>query len=275
TTRAPLAYQNERFLDTPEARPLRIVAEYLEPLQRLRRENIQDTIVFFGSARILSRDAALARAAQANPESKAIAERAVEMSRYYEDARELAKRLTVWAEALPSRRRRFVVTSGGGPGIMQAANMGAHEGGGKTVGFNIRLPFEQTPNPYISQNLNFEFHYFFMRKFWFAYLAKALIAFPGGFGTLDEIMEVLTLAQTQKLKKKMVALMYGREYWNQVINFQALVDCGTISAEDLNLFHFADTPEEAFDILTRELDQLYLRPTAVEEEAPQIARTNV
>jgi uncharacterized protein (TIGR00730 family) len=275
TTRAPLAYQNERFLDTPEARPLRIIAEYLEPLQRLRRENIQDTIVFFGSARILSRDAALARAAQASAESQAVAERAVEMSRYYEDARELARRLTVWAEALPSRRRRFVVTSGGGPGIMQAANMGAHEGGGKTVGFNIRLPFEQTPNPYISHNLSFEFHYFFMRKFWFAYLAKALVGFPGGFGTLDEIMEVLTLAQTQKLKKKMVALMYGRQYWNQVINFQALVEWGTISEEDLKLFHFADTPEEAFEILTRELDQLYLRPARGEEEAPQIARTNV
>jgi|SRR6185312_8330582 len=275
TTRAPLAYQNERFLDTPDARPLRILAEYFEPLQRLRRENVQDTIVFFGSARILSRDAAVARAAQAGPEGKLIADRAVAMSRYYEEARELARRLTVWAEALPSRRRRFVVTSGGGPGIMQAANMGAHEGGGKTVGFNIRLPFEQTPNPYISQGLNFEFHYFFMRKFWFAYLAKALVAFPGGFGTLDEIMEVLTLAQTQKLKKKLVALMYGREYWNRVINFRALVEAGTISEEDLDLFHFADTPEEAFEILTRELDHLYLRPAPGEEEAPQIARTNV
>ncbi|MGH9476884.1 MAG: TIGR00730 family Rossman fold protein [Terriglobales bacterium] len=275
TGRAPLAYQNESFLDAPEARPLRILAEYLEPLSRLRRENIQDTIVFFGSARVLSPEAAAARLAAAEPEQRAGAEDLTAMARYYEGARELARLLTAWAEALPSRRRRFVICSGGGPGIMQAANLGAHEAGGKTVGFNIRLPFEQVPNPYISPALNFEFHYFFMRKFWFAYLAKALVAFPGGFGTLDELSEILTLAQTQKLKKKMVIVLYGRAYWEEIINFPALIKHGMIAAEDLDLFHFADTPEEAFAYLTAQLDALYLRPEPDEAEAPQITHTRV
>ncbi|MGH9485000.1 MAG: TIGR00730 family Rossman fold protein [Terriglobales bacterium] len=272
---APLAYQNEPFLNTPEARPLRILAEYLEPWARLRHENIQDTIVFFGSARVISTEAAAAKLAQAAPERRAEAEEVAAMANYYKDARELARRLTLWAEALPSRRRRFVISSGGGPGIMQAANLGAHDAGGKTVGFNIRLPFEQSPNPYISPALNFEFHYFFMRKFWFAYLAKALVAFPGGFGTLDELSEILTLAQTRKLNKKMVILLYGREFWNEVVNFKALIRRGMIAAEDMELFHFADTPEEAFQLLTSQLDALYLRPEPGDEEAPQIASTRV
>ncbi|MGH9488764.1 MAG: TIGR00730 family Rossman fold protein [Terriglobales bacterium] len=273
--RAALAYQNEPFLNTPDARPLRILAEYLEPWSRLRRENIQDTIVFFGSARVLSPEAAEARLQQAGISEREAAERAQTMAQYYAGARELARRLTLWAGALPSRRRRFVICSGGGPGIMQAANLGAHDAGGKTVGFNIRLPFEQVPNPYISPALNFEFHYFFMRKFWFAYLAKALVAFPGGFGTLDELSEILTLAQTQKLSKKMVIVLYGRKYWEEIVNFQALVNWGMISAEDLELFHFADTPEDAFQHLTAQLDELYLRPAPGDEEAPQIARTRV
>ncbi|HXE31636.1 MAG TPA: TIGR00730 family Rossman fold protein [Terriglobales bacterium] len=257
-----LAYQNEQFLNTPDARTLRILAEYLEPQSRLRRENIQDTIVFFGSARIHSR------------ESAGSEEAALAMARYYDDARELSRRLTEWAMALPRKRRRFIVTSGGGPGIMEAANRGAHEAGGRAMGLNIRLPFEQNPNEYISPELNFEFHYFFMRKFWFAYLAKALVAFPGGFGTLDELMEILTLAQTQKLNKKMVILLYGRRYWEEIVNFPALVKWGMISPEDLDLFHFADSPTEAFDQLTRELDHLYLKPSApVEEETPAIAKT--
>ncbi|MGH9533551.1 MAG: TIGR00730 family Rossman fold protein [Terriglobales bacterium] len=273
----PLAYANPVFLNGPDARPLRILAEYLEPLHRLRRENVQDTIVFFGSARIHDRaaaQAALAACAEAPGSAPRQAlERALELSRYYEEARELARLLTRWADALPSRRRRFVVTSGGGPGIMEAANRGAREAGGKTIGLNISLPFEQRPNPYISDGLALEFHYFFMRKFWFAYPAKALVAFPGGFGTLDELMEILTLAQTQKLAKKITVLLYGEAYWRQVINFEALVEWGAISAQDLELFRFADTPGEAMAILQHELERLYLRPAPEEDAAPAIART--
>ncbi|HXR98226.1 MAG TPA: TIGR00730 family Rossman fold protein [Terriglobales bacterium] len=260
--RAPLAYQNEQFLDSPDARTLRILAEYHEPQSRLRRHNIQDTIVFFGSARIHSLETCGTEKA------------AKIMSRYYEDARELARLLTQWSDGLPSRRHRFVITSGGGPGIMEAANRGAHEAGGKTMGLNIRLPFEQMPNAYITPELNFEFHYFFMRKFWFAYLAKALVAFPGGFGTLDELMEVLTLVQTQKLNKKIVIMLYGREYWEEIINFKALVEWGTIAASDLELFHFSDDPVDAFQILTRQLDELYLKaPVPGDEQTPAIAQT--
>jgi len=274
--RAALAYQNEKFLNTPDARTLRMLAEYIEPQSRLRHQNVQDTIVFFGSARIPSGEAASSALALADEQARPAAERALELSRYYEDARELAHRLTSWSQTLPSRRRRFVITSGGGPGIMQAANLGAHEAGGPTVGFNIRLPFEQVPNPYITPELNFEFHYFFMRKFWFAYLAKALVAFPGGFGTLDEVMEILTLVQTQKLSKKIVIVLYGRSYWEQIVNFKALADWGTISPLDLNLFYFADTPQEAFDLLTTQLDQIYLNPAApAEEETPAIAKTRI
>jgi uncharacterized protein (TIGR00730 family) len=259
-----LAYQNEAFLNRPEARTLRMLAEYLEPQSRLRRENIQDTIVFFGSARIHSPDAAAAGGAG----------NAIAMAHYYEDARALAHKLTIWSLALPRTRRRFVVTSGGGPGIMEAANRGAREAGGLTMGFNIRLPFEQVPNPYISPELSFDFHYFFMRKFWFAYLAKALVAFPGGFGTLDEVMEVLTLTQTQKLSKKIVIVLYGEEYWREIVNFDALVKWGVISPEDLRLFSFANTPDEAFTTLTGELDRLYLHPAIPrEEETPAIAQT--
>jgi uncharacterized protein (TIGR00730 family) len=226
--RRPVAYMNDQFLNSPDARALRILSEFLEPLAHFRREKIRDTVVFFGSARIR----------EEGP-----------MSRYYEDARTLARLLTEWSGQFDSNQHRFVICSGGGPGIMEAANRGAHEGGGKTVGLNIGLPFEQFPNPYITPELSFEFHYFFMRKFWFSYLAKALVVFPGGFGTLDEMMEVLTLVQTQKLAKKMAIVVYGSAYWNEVINFQALVKHGTISAEDLNLFQFADDPETAFELL--------------------------
>lgn len=273
----PLAYANPLFLNSPDARPLRVLAEYLEPLHRLRRENIHDTIVFFGSARVQARAAAQAALAAcsdaAGSPARRARERAVELSRYYEEARELARLLTRWADGLPSRRRRFVVTSGGGPGIMEAANLGAREAGGKTIGLNISLPFEQHPNPYITKGLAFEFHYFFMRKFWFAYPAKALVAFPGGFGTLDELMEILTLAQTQKLAKKITVLLYSEAYWRQVLNFNALVEWGTIAAEDLDLFRFADTPGDAFAILKGELERLYLYPVPEEDVAPAIART--
>jgi len=187
---------------------------------------------------------------------------AVEMARYYEDARRLAGMLTTWAKTIPSRRHRFVVTSGGGPGIMEAANRGAHEAGGKTIGMNIRLPFEQAPNRYITPSLNFEFHYFFMRKLWFAYLAKALVVFPGGFGTLDEMFEILTLAQTHKLGNKITVVIYGSEYWKKVFNLDVLVDTGAISPKDIELFQFAETPEQAFEMLRKGLTDNYLAAEA-------------
>src|SRR4051812_23207851 len=270
--RSLLAYENPRFLNSADGRILRIMAEYQEPLARFRRERIQDTVVFFGSARFHSRsdaDEALqilekpgsAQPAPAEEQEKIRMARAgVEMARYYEDARRLAYLLAEWAKTLSGKRHRFVVTTGGGPGIMEAANRGAREAGGKTVGLNIKLPFEQMPNRYITPELNFEFHYFFMRKLWFAYLAKALIVFPGGFGTFDELFEILTLAQTEKLAKKITVLMYGSEYWKSIINFQGLVDAGVISPGDLNLFHLVDTPEEGFECLKENLTRDHLGP---------------
>jgi hypothetical protein len=285
---APLAYQNEPFLNSPDGRILRLLSEYSEPLSRFRREQIQDTVVFFGSARIHSRDnasnlltelrnnGAPASAAQQAREMKR-AEAAVDMARYYEEARELARLLTEWSTHIPAKRHRFVVTTGGGPGIMEAANLGAHEAGGKTIGLNINLPFEQYPNPYITPALNFEFHYFFMRKFWFAYLAKALVIFPGGFGTLDELFEILTLAQTEKLAKKIVVVIYGSAYWKKIINFEAMVDAGTISAPDLDLFRMCDSPEESFKFLKDGLTKHHLTPQQPkrtgEPAAPEIAKT--
>jgi hypothetical protein len=200
---------------------------------------------------------------------------AVEMARYYEDARRLAGMLTHWAKGIPSKRRRFVVTSGGGPGIMEAANRGAWEAGGKTIGLNIRLPFEQSPNPYITPELNFEFHYFFMRKLWFAYLSKALVVFPGGFGTLDEMFEILTLAQTQKLAKKITVVIYGSEYWKKVFDLDALVDTGAISPKDIELFQYADTPEQAFEMLRQGLTENYLAAEAAERQTTSQAAAPV
>jgi uncharacterized protein (TIGR00730 family) len=285
---APLAYNNDPFLNSPDGRILRILAEYQEPLSRFRREQIQDTVVFFGSARFQGSAAAQKNltAAQKN-DSKAPAPQqeknlkqalaAVEMARYYEDARRLAFLLTEWSIQIPARRRRFVVTTGGGPGIMEAANLGAHEAGGKTIGLNINLPFEQYPNPYITPALNFEFHYFFMRKFWFAYLAKALVIFPGGFGTIDELFEILTLAQTDKLAKKILVVIYGSEYWHRIMNFQAFVDAGTVSPDDLNLFKFVDSPEDAFAFLRDGLTEYHLGGQAKKEKEqevlPEIAKT--
>ena len=286
TERPQLSYSNPAFVNSADGRILRILAEYIEPLARFRKEHIQDTVVFFGSARFHALDEAnqalellentgSTRRAPADQQPASAeekergeaselrlhrAEAAVEMARYYEDARKLAHMLTQWSMTIQSRRARFVVTSGGGPGIMEAANRGAYEAGGKTIGLNIRLPFEQMPNPYITPVLSLEFHYFFMRKYWFAYLAKALVVFPGGFGTLDEMFELLTLAQTQKLAKQMTVVVYGSEYWNQVINIDALVDKGAISPEDRKLFHFADTPEQAFAILQENLSKHHLEP---------------
>jgi uncharacterized protein (TIGR00730 family) len=284
--RAPLAYENPAFLNSADGRMIRILAEYTEPLARFRRERIQDTVVFFGSARFHGREeadralellnntgsvapapeheqpASIPEIAQgtASELGRRRAVAAVEMARYYEDARRLAHMVTSWASALPSSRHRFVITSGGGPGIMEAANRGAHEAGGKTIGLNIRLPFEQRPNPYITPALNFEFHYFFMRKLWFAYLAKALVVFPGGFGTIDEMFEVLTLVQTHKLAKNITVVIYGSDYWKKVFNFDWLVDTGAISPADVDLFHFADTPEQAFDLLQQGLTANHLEP---------------
>jgi uncharacterized protein (TIGR00730 family) len=261
--RRPLAYREESFLRSPESRPLRILSEYLWPLAHFQEEKIHDTIVFFGSARIRE-DGPLAR--------------------YYEQARELARSLTLWAESISMptgakgpERRRFVVCSGGGPGIMEAANRGASDANGKSIGLNIGLPFEQRPNPYITPELSFEFHYFFMRKFWFAYLAKALVVFPGGFGTLDELMEILTLAQTKKLENKIVIVLYGSEFWHEILNFDALIKHGVISRADMDLFRFADTPEEALQILKEDLTRYYLEPESTLhyaiEDGPEIARS--
>src|ERR1700747_1726675 len=249
---AALAYENPTFLNSPEGRIIRILSEYAEPLSHFRRERIQDTVVFFGSARFRPRDEACQElellentgSQQPAPEEEQPAcdsdleegvtselrlrraEAAGEKASYYEDARKLASMLTKWSQSLQSRRHRFVVTSGGGPGIMEAANRGAREGGGKTIGLNIRLPFEQGANPYITDGLHFEFHYFFMRKFWFAYLAKALVIFPGGFGTCDELFEILTLVQTDKLSKQIQVILYGRDYWSQVLDLKPMVEWG-------------------------------------------------
>jgi len=283
-TPAPLAYQNEPFVNSPDGRILRILSEYMEPLARFRREQIQDTVVFFGSARFRSHSDAHENLSELEKRSgvqpsderkKTLA--SVDMARYYEDSRRLAFLLTQWSIQIPARRHRFVVTTGGGPGIMEAANLGAHEAGGKTIGLNINLPLEQNPNSYITPALNFEFHYFFMRKFWFAYLAKALVIFPGGFGTLDELFEILTLAQTQKLAKKLLVVIYGSEYWKRLINFEVMVDAGTISPADLDLFRMVDSPEEGFEFLRDGLAKYHLapqQPKRTGEVVPEIAKTN-
>jgi uncharacterized protein (TIGR00730 family) len=281
----PLAYLDRAFLESEEARPLRILAEYLEPLGRFKAQNIQDTVVFFGSARIHSRERAeeaLSRlekrlSARAEAEMQAHLARsrkAVEWSRYYEEARELAFLLTTWSTSLESTHHRFVVTSGGGPGIMEAANRGAHEAGGKTVGLNIRLPFEQGANKFITPGLHFEFHYFFMRKFWFAYLAKALVIFPGGFGTLDEMFEILTLMQTEKLQKQIQVILYGSDYWHPIMNLEPMEEWGAIAPGDLDLVQRANSPEEAFELLKAHLTEHHLMPpTPQEMKAPGIAKT--
>jgi len=273
--RPPKFYKDPKFMNSPDARSLRILSEYLGPLSYFQREKIKDTIVFFGSARAIPRSEAeqeyrvLLKAKSKSPRSapsSADLQRAktrVELAAYYDEAVELSRLLTVWALSLGKKARRFVVCSGGGPGIMEAANQGARLAGGKTVGLNISLPFEQAPNSYISPELSFEFHYFFTRKYWFAYLAKALIVFPGGFGTLDELMEILTLLQTKKISKKMVVLLYGTKYWKQLLNFEALVRWGTVDPEDLKLFQFADSPKQAFKTVRAGLERHYLNPDAL------------
>jgi uncharacterized protein (TIGR00730 family) len=257
-TQRTVAYKDEAFLESQEARPLRILSEYMWPLAHFQDEKIQDTIVFFGSARLRENGP---------------------LGNYYKEARELARLVTEWSTSLKESTQRFVVCSGGGPGIMEAANRGANDAGGKSVGLNIGLPFEQRPNAYITPDLSFEFHYFFMRKFWFAYLAKALVVFPGGFGTLDEMCEILTLAQTKKLESKIVIVLYGSKFWKEIINWEALVRHDVIAESDLNLFQFADDPESALQILKDGLTRYYLEPEAMlptqTEEAPEIARSRL
>lgn len=266
------SYLNTDFLMSPDARVLRILSEYLYPLKKFREEKVKDTIVFYGSARIMEPgDAAGAekRARERLAKSPADellqknlqrAEADLEMAKYYEDARTLAHMLTKWSRSFSGPWHRFLVCSGGGPGIMEAANRGAAEAGGKTVGLTISLPYEEQGNEFISENLGFEFHYFFMRKYWFVYMARALVIFPGGFGTLDELMDLLTLLQTRKIRRKLPVVMYGSKFWNDVINLDALVKWGTISPEDLDLIQFCDTPEEAYEHLTKELTTISGKP---------------
>jgi uncharacterized protein (TIGR00730 family) len=264
-----LAYEDPEFMHSLGARPLRILAEYFDPLVRLRRANVGDTIVMFGSARIQSRGQAVAKLKRLQQRAKGrktpewrlkvrAARSIVEMSRYYEDARELSRRITEWSMTLGTHPKRFVICSGGGPGIMEAANRGAAEAGGSSVGLSIQLPHEQRPNSYISPDLNFCFHYFFMRKLWFAQMAKALIVFPGGFGTMDELWELLTLLQTNKLSSHHLILIYGRKYWDRVLNWRYMVQSGTINEKEYKLLQFADTVDEAFDHVRKDLETHHL-----------------
>jgi len=267
-------HEDPKFLQSTPARPLRILAEYLHPLAQLRKEGIGDTIVMFGSARIEARETCLARLtrlqkvrigklpAPERVEHRAAlrnAKSALEMSRYYEEARELSHKITTWALTLGPKPRRFVICSGGGPGIMEAANRGAAEAAGKSVGLSIELPHEQFANAYISPELSFNFHYFFMRKLWFAQMSKALIVFPGGFGTMDELWEMLTLLQTGKLPRHNLILIYGRKYWDEVLNWRAMVRWGTINQEEYSLLQFADTVDEAFDRIRAGLEKYHMK----------------
>lgn len=266
------AYKNMEFINSPDARSIRILAEFLEPMHRFNKYNIYDTIVFFGSARTMYPGEAEQKLKEVQERIDATeegssdpalqeelehAKNQVFLARYYNDAVELARRMTEWSKSLNSIHR-FVVCSGGGAGMMEAANKGASEANGMSIGLNISLPMEQFSNPYITPELNFEFHYFFMRKYWFVYLAKALVIFPGGFGTLDELFETLTLIQTEKVKKEMPIVIYGKEYWDQVINLEALVKYGAISREDLEMVRFFDTVDEAFNYLKDELTRIHL-----------------
>jgi uncharacterized protein (TIGR00730 family) len=271
---APKApHENQEFMQSTPARPIRILAEYLHPLAQLKKEGIGDTIVMFGSARIESHETAASRYTRLKMEKTGNmskeklkkhhvatrnAKSALEMSRYYEEARQLSYRLTSWALSLGSRPRRFVVCSGGGPGIMEAANRGAHEAGGKSIGLSIELPHEQFANPYISHELSFNFHYFFMRKLWFAQIAKALIVFPGGFGTMDELWEMMTLWQTGKMPKHTLILIYGRKYWTDVLNLKAMVRWGTINQDEFDQLQYADNVDEAFELIRSGLEKYHM-----------------
>ncbi len=269
--RSPKAYKNEDFLNSKEARLLRIMSEYVYPDLHFKKMNVHRTVIFFGSARVPSEQQgahavtlleAQILASKDTTETARLQQQLHRLekqrlfTKYYAGAEELARLLTEWSAKMP-RAERFLVSSGGGPGIMEAANKGAFEADGESVGLNISLPFEQFPNPYITPELNFEFHYFFMRKFWFAHYAKALVVFPGGFGTMDELFELLTLVQTQKITKELPIILYGEEFWRKLFNFEYLAETGMISDEDLKLFKFFSTPEPAFAYLTEELTRIY------------------
>lgn len=273
------SYQNQEFLSSSDARIIRILAEYLEPQLRFKKHKIVDTIVFFGSARLKSKKEAqreLNKFKQLDPKNPEFAkklreaQKSVDMAKYYDDAVELSKRLTSWSMNLETEANRFIVCTGGGPGIMEAANKGAKQAGGYSIGLNISIPFEQFVNKYVTNDLQFEFHYFFMRKFWFAYLSKALIVFPGGFGTMDELFEILTLVQTEKIRKKLCLVIYDEKYWRKIINFDALIDCGVISKEDLNLFHFCENIDQAFKIITNHLEKHFLKGKELTAVEPKI-----
>ncbi|MFC2171556.1 LOG family protein [Acidobacteriota bacterium] len=262
------AYKNDVFLNSPDARIIRIMCEFVEPLRRFKKQNVHDTIVFFGSSRAVPLQMAqrslnqlkkrLGRSRTPSAQGKLRdAEAQVALARYFKEAEDLAYRLTRWSKALGGGKR-FIICSGGGPGIMEAANQGAARAKGRSLGLNISIAHEQASNPYVSDALNFEFHYFFMRKFWFTYMAKAMVFFPGGFGTLDEMMEILTLVQTRKVTKPMPIVLYGREYWNDVLDLENLMLKGTIDAQDIDLYRWCNSPEEAFNYLKDELTRLYL-----------------
>lgn len=269
------AYQDDNFLNSSDGRTIRIITEYLQPKSKFKKYKVMDTIVFFGSARLKSKREAMKEYSfikKSNPKqvenfAKKLreAQLLLDMSRYYEDAVELSRRLTEWSMNLETNANRFIVCTGGGPGIMEAANKGAKKAGGYSIGLNISIPFEQFVNNYVTPDLSFEFHYFFMRKFWFAYLSKALIVFPGGFGTMDELFEILTLVQTAKVRKKLAVIMYDKKYWSRVINFDALVEMGMISKSDLNLFSLTDSIDDAFDIIVKHLKKYYSK-----EKEPKI-----
>jgi uncharacterized protein (TIGR00730 family) len=261
------AYQDDNFLNSSDGRTIRIITEYLQPKSKFKKYKVMDTIVFFGSARLKARREAIRdynTIKSSNPKQTENfarklreAQLHLNMSRYYEDAVELSKRLTEWSMNLETRANRFIVCTGGGPGIMEAANKGAKKAGGYSIGLNISIPFEQFVNNYVTPDLSFEFHYFFMRKFWFAYLSKALVVFPGGFGTMDELFEIMTLVQTAKLRKKLAVIIYDKKYWSKIINFEALVELGMISKSDLSLFTMCDTIDEAYDAIIRHLKKYY------------------
>ncbi len=274
------AYEDTDFLNSSDGRIIRILSEFLEPQVEFRKLKIVDTIVFFGSARLVSKKDALKKLNEfktVNPkktkdlaEKLKLAEHNVRMSKYYEDAVELSKRLTEWSMSLETQAKRFIVCTGGGPGIMEAANKGAKLAGGYSVGLNISIPFEQFVNKYVPDNLAFEFHYFFMRKFWFAYLAKSLIVFPGGFGTMDEFFEIITLLQTGKIKKKMLLVVYDENYWKGILNFDALVQNALINENDLKLFKFCNTVDEAFKVIKEFFEKNYLTEKEIKREEPRI-----
>ncbi len=264
-------YNNPEFLNSPEARNIRILCELTAPKAQFEKNKIENTIVFFGSARSVSFEEAkknlttieqennISGAVSSNHEERLIKARAtLKLSEYYDRSVQLAQKLTDWSLAIPDKAKRFYICSGGGPGMMEAANLGASLSKGDSIGLNISLPFEQAPNLYQTPQLSFEFHYFFIRKFWFAYLAKALVAFPGGFGTMDELFEVLTLIQTGKIKKTIPIVLFGKDFWEGFLNFDFLVDWGVISKRDLDLFRIFDDVDEAFEYLKDILTKAYL-----------------